>query len=292
MSIQATAWAIEQHEVPARPALVLQALANHASHVDGRCWPSIDTIAREARCSRRAVFGYLAALERNGYVEIVRTRKKSGRQGVNNYYLLFNRDPAPWHHFSAPPDDPEPPIAAEDAEAVEAIEAEPQEGVDLPDVDSRVQNAHPENLPPECKASAPGQSAPVCTRHVMPEPSDSRTSEFVERAGREPLTMVVPPSHRPQARTERAAASMAAEEEKPKQVFVFEGSDAWNAWQRHLQAKRGRGTPTTTASIDGKTRRGWWFWTLYPPKESAVSTGPPTLMSPDDEKEMAREMGR
>lgn len=284
MSIQASGWAIEQSEVPARPALVLIALANHASHVDGRCWPSIDTIALEARCSRRAVFGYLAALERNGYVEIVRTRKKSGRQGVNNYFLIFNRQANPWSHFHQEPD-PEPPISPEDVEAIEDIEAQ--------DVAARVQIPHPGNEPPECKASAPGQSATVCTPHVMPEPSDSRTLEQVE--GRAALASAgsAPPSYRPQSRTERAASTMAVEDTKPKRYPVFVGSEPWNYWVK-------RGHPPDLSSwieVNGKRCRGWYFPSLFPPPAKGPgdrTTSPNTQASPENEpdlSEFSREMG-
>lgn len=285
MSTQAYGWAIDQSDVPARPALVLMALANHASHVDGRCWPSIDTIAREARCSRRAVFGYLAALERNGYIEIVRTRKKSGRQGVNNYFILFDRKPEPWLYHQQP-DDPEPPMSAEDIAALEAEE-------EIQAAESRVQIEHPvnsvenpvENSPPECKADAPGQSATVCTRHVMPEPSDSRTLEQVE--GRAPLiTPSVPVGYRPKARIEQAASLLAAEEaSKPKRFPVIEGSEAWKSWVRHGHKR----TLTTSIEFNGRRYRGWYFETYFPPK----STGPPLdklQASPDDLAPFGKEM--
>ena len=68
MSIQAVAWVLDREELPARPKLVLVAIANHANHTDGYCWLKAETIAKEAACSPRAVFNFVGALIRNGYL--------------------------------------------------------------------------------------------------------------------------------------------------------------------------------------------------------------------------------
>ncbi len=299
MSIQAVAWAIEQSEVPPRPALVLIALANHANHIDGRAYLFIETIAKEARCSRRAVFGYIAALERNGYVEIRRTRKKSGRQGCNNYWLVFDRLPLPWAHLPDHHTEPEPPIAPEDAEIAEEQDLEENSPSDPSAIIQSAQNAPGSclvenrapvvnNPPPECKASAPGQSATVCTRQESSdsEPLDSITLSPVE--GRAPLRTNGPPlGYRPQARLEQAAGLQTSDEgRKPKPEFAFEGSRAYLAWKAHKEQTLGRSwNLLTTAIIEGKQRRGWWFPTLFPPK----STGPPpSLMTAADHEELTR----
>src|SRR5205814_1910141 len=119
------------------------------------------------------------ALERNCYVEVRRTRKKSGRQGTNNYWLVFDRLPLPWAHL---PDhaDPEPPIAPEDAEIVEDQSIEENSPPDTSAIPTEIQSANPapgsssvDNPPPECKACAPGQSANMCTPNKESKPSDS-----------------------------------------------------------------------------------------------------------------------
>lgn len=98
-----------------------------------------------------------------------------------------------------------------------------------------------------------------------------------------------PAGHQPQARLEQAAERQAAEESKPKIVFVFENDKPWQAWKAYKEHKLGRKwNLVTTAIIEGRHRRGWWFPTLYPPRES---TGPPnsgSLMTAADEEELAK----
>ena len=47
-------------------------------------------------------------------------------------------------------------------------------------------------------------------------------------------------------------------------LFVFEGSDAWNAWCEHRRRTEGRTTGYPVTTHEG--RRGWWFPSLWPPK--------------------------
>lgn len=97
------------------------------------------------------------------------------------------------------------------------------------------------------------------------EPSESSISESETRHRARG-----PKGFDPGARLVEAERLKAAEmERKAKPVFIHEGTRAWKAWQRHLLATRGRGSPATNALIDGKTARGWWFATCFPP------TGPP-----------------
>lgn len=67
MSVQWLAWAFQHAEATGGPRLVLLSLANHADE-SGVCWPSIDTLAREARLSRRRVEQALRELVRSGVV--------------------------------------------------------------------------------------------------------------------------------------------------------------------------------------------------------------------------------
>lgn len=71
MSVAALSWVLEHSDARLADRLVLLSLADHAKS-DGTCsWPSIDTIARHARISRRQAQYSLASLEESG--AIVRT---------------------------------------------------------------------------------------------------------------------------------------------------------------------------------------------------------------------------
>lgn len=74
-----------------------------------------------------------------------------------------------------------------------------------------------------------------------------------------------------------------------KRVFVIEGTRAWEAQLDERQRRTGiRSSPVTTAIIDGKARRGWYFESLFPQRE-AVATGPPVqpTMTQDDHDQVA-----
>jgi hypothetical protein len=123
MTIQSTAWATEQ-EVPGTAKLVLLALANHAEHTTGRCFGSIQVIAKEAYCTPRALLAYLMSLQRNGYVarRIILRGADGGRD--RRYWLRFDRRPAPWV-LSHDAED------AESAEASKPEEAEPHSALSI-----------------------------------------------------------------------------------------------------------------------------------------------------------------
>ena len=88
MSIQAVAWALDQ-DLPARPKLVLVAIANHADHTNGYCWLKAETIAREASCSPRSVYNFVGALVRNGYMRKALRKGEDGKQRANDYWIMF-----------------------------------------------------------------------------------------------------------------------------------------------------------------------------------------------------------
>src|SRR4029077_8045701 len=135
MSIQAVAWALEQDFTGETPKgrmvsahaakLVLISLANHADHVSGHCWPSAETIAREASCTVRSVYRLISALRRNGFIEVRKARGENGRQRANNYWLLFDPEPAPWQYFNRDLEDEEP-LDIEPGDSVSCGEEEPE----------------------------------------------------------------------------------------------------------------------------------------------------------------------
>jgi len=79
ISVQAISWVIEHSKQKSNAFVVLLMIANHA-HSDGtNAWPSVRTLAREARISPREVQYTLRELERSG--ELV-TRKRSGCSSI------------------------------------------------------------------------------------------------------------------------------------------------------------------------------------------------------------------
>lgn len=91
MSIHVMSWIFQHSEekVPGR-RLILLALADHA-HDDGRCsWPSIETLAKKTRMSRRGVQKALRGLELEG--RIVRDGWSAGQTVV---WRLILEEPPP-----------------------------------------------------------------------------------------------------------------------------------------------------------------------------------------------------
>ncbi len=101
MSIQAVAWVLSQkgEDLPGTARLVMIALANHADHTSGHCWPSIETISREAGCGERTASRYLGALRRNGWLDVRSTQRASGKFRSNDYWILFDHKPVPWRYY-------------------------------------------------------------------------------------------------------------------------------------------------------------------------------------------------
>lgn len=69
----------------------------------------------------------------------------------------------------------------------------------------------------------------------------------------------------------RVAAAKAKEEQKPTQVFVIEGTPAFEAWCAFKSREKGHAWRLADARhmVDGNFRRGWWFPTLFPPVAQA-----------------------
>lgn len=70
MSIQAVGWVLDHSTAEGRERLVLLSLANHAGRDEWECWPSVATIAREARVSVRTAQRSLRLLEEQGHIEV------------------------------------------------------------------------------------------------------------------------------------------------------------------------------------------------------------------------------
>jgi hypothetical protein len=67
---------------------------------------------------------------------------------------------------------------------------------------------------------------------------------------------------------ERFEGHMATATKLEAQRFIEHGTPQWDAWQAHLKAQRGRGSPTGSGFIDGRQVTGWTFPSEWPPAES------------------------
>jgi hypothetical protein len=271
MSIQAVGWVLSQkaEDLPGTARLVLISLANHANHVTGHSFNSIELIAKEAGCSERTASRYIYALSRNGFVDVRRTTRKDGKFRSNDYWIIFERISAPWQYFNRDgfgDDQKEPDANLADGEYTTEGLAEAVE--------------NPEDSP----GLAYGPSATVGITQSLLQPSESQPSptEIVDSPV-PGIASTVPIGYQPQARIEEAARNKAAEEARTsKPQPVIEGSKPWQAWIAHGHK------PGLVGKVDinGKVHRGWYFPSLYPPK----STGPPLPL--DDCSALADELGK
>lgn len=271
MSIQAVAWALDQ-DLPARPKLVLVSIANHASHTDGYCWLKAETIAGEASCSPRAVYNFIGDLIRNGYIRKAPRRGDDGKQRANDYWILFNREPAQWVGDRA---------AVEPEDAGEAAEDEPQDDVDrMHGVHAVSEPDQAPSEPVEKHAGAVGPYAPGCS-HTDAEPSKTKPNENPTNSIRmDGVRAGVPRGYRPPP-PQPIAAKTEGDPPDPMRFFVYEGTPAFDAWAKRKARESGlaKWHRTTTKVVDGKQRVGWYFPTLFPTGADSNATGPPATPS-------------
>ncbi len=84
MSVQAISWVLENSQARLGDRCVLIAIANHADSRGNNAWPSVRTIAREARLSTRQVQHALKRLCQIGELEV---QWGAGPHGTNRYCL-------------------------------------------------------------------------------------------------------------------------------------------------------------------------------------------------------------
>lgn len=284
MSIQAVAWALDQ-DVPGRPKLVLVAVANHANHTDGYCWLRADTIGREASCSVRSVWRFVAALERNGYIRKAPSRGNDGRQRANDYWLMFNRADAPWDSgrnvddWNDEQDEQEENGACGEDYIDPQVAAEPCASV-----------AHGGNPPDDSGGTRspvdkPNLSLGPCATGVThidsAEPSESKP-KIDARASNGGLVAGPPRAYRPPPPPPAKPQGSIVADREAKQIFVWIGTPAWDAWVAYKLKTTGvRWTLTTRTAVDtGDRRTGWWFPSLFPPDEPKPT---PTLSAADQQ---------
>jgi hypothetical protein len=286
VSIQAVAWALEQ-DLPARAKLCLVAIANHANHTTGYCWLEAETIAREASCSARSVWRFVGALARNGYIRKARRKGDDGKQRANDYWIMFGRPEAPWiKQGHEPDDDVEPDEGAKSGSQILGGGCPDPQQDGLPD--DTVSYGQESNLdhpqPVEKPLLAYGPCATGVTRIESAEPSKTNPEKDARARDREPQGLITGPprAYRPPPPLPEEPMGAIIADREAKQIFVYQGSRAWNAWCAHKFRKTGiRWSLTTTALIDGKWRSGWYFPSLFPPPETA--TGPPATITKDDQ---------
>lgn len=270
MSLEAITWAFRQ-EVPGTAKLVLLALANRADDETGECWPGMPRIAKDAFCSVRSAQMHIAALRRNGYVD-VRPMYSSGdgRQRSNHYWLLFDRQPAAWQSKPGDPQD----IADDGADSASHTNT-----TDDLETDSETKPIAPPPVQP---------AAPPCIEPSGFEPSTTEQVEIGGAAHCAPSIAPQPsaPPQRPKAATEGSkpkgfdpkarhreiARQEAAEETRRRtnRIFVFEGSDGWESWRKLKRAVDGSGLMFAVWS-EAEQRKGAHFCSLFPPRLEEVA---------------------
>lgn len=86
MTIKATNWAWDQKLDPTLK-LVLLALADNASDVGDKCWPSIKLVSRKSCISERTVQRCIKTLEERGFIKVTRRFRNNKSQTSNSYQL-------------------------------------------------------------------------------------------------------------------------------------------------------------------------------------------------------------
>ncbi|NLF00907.1 MAG: helix-turn-helix domain-containing protein [Anaerolineales bacterium] len=82
MAIRVMTWVWENADAKGSELLLLLALADNAAE-DGFCWPSLDSLARKVRMSRRSVMRLVESLERRGELTVIRSEGRNNRYVVN-----------------------------------------------------------------------------------------------------------------------------------------------------------------------------------------------------------------
>ena len=291
MSIQAVAWVLDQ-ELPARPKLVLISIANHADHTNGYCWLRAETIAAEAACTSRSVYRFIGALVRNGYLRKAPRRGDDGKQRANDYWMMFGRERVEWdwkRGLEGESDDESDELPDEDAENEETtsrgVASLPQDRISHGEevVDKPQQ-------PVDKHAVSVGPCDNRVSRYESAEPSKSK-SEKDARALEGVASGLVsgpPRTYRPPPPAPEQPMGAIIADREAKQIFVYQGSRAWDAWVKYKRDINGiHWSLTTTSVVDGRRRIGWYFPSLFPPS----STGPPPPSITGDDDEFMKQQG-
>jgi len=88
MSVQALGWVLDSSEATGSARLVLISIANHVGARGENGYPSMNTIAAEAKVSRNTAIAAVATLERIGELLVYENQGRIGRGGITNRYEM------------------------------------------------------------------------------------------------------------------------------------------------------------------------------------------------------------
>lgn len=173
MSVQWLAWVFEAAEVSGTQRLVLLSLANHADD-SGVCWPSLNTVAREARVSRRRAEDAVRGLVAAGFVEReVNAAPVARHAGYrSNLYRLVRSAGTSAHDVTGPPqssgpDTERPPVSSGPDETGPPHTS--YSGVDDSDQQPPPNRPPKPSVEPSVEPSAPAAAAPSLLDEASPE---------------------------------------------------------------------------------------------------------------------------
>ena len=78
---------LEAPDIAASEFAVLVALYSYADS-EGKCWPSLASIARRAHLAKRSTVRVLSSLEKNGYLARLKRFEKGSRELTSTLYTL------------------------------------------------------------------------------------------------------------------------------------------------------------------------------------------------------------
>lgn len=128
-----------------------------------------------------------------------------------------------------------------------------------------------------CNTYTPDQAETLAAFVCDVNRSDSHGIAVTRKDTPEPFPPALPPfsPHTPHITpnppTYPGAAATRAREPS-EAVWVSEGTRAWKRWVEHRGSKS---IPTTSRDIDGKRHTGWYFPSLFPPPEPALTDQSP-----------------
>lgn len=212
------------------PMLILFALAHYADD-NGKCWPSMHTLAAKCGMTRRNVIKTLDRLEAMGIVRVERRRTATGQPAANVYYLSTNGIVNPSSLCERMDSEPQFTMKAPDSEPQGTIDGEPQDT-------TIVNKTHVDGEP----------QFTVMVNHSSHEPI---IEQINKNKSKEPEAAAESSTH-VRAGAREAAAAAAAEPAPSAPASVDLGKD------RAPVAEQGRGAPhpLLAAWIEAHVERG------------------------------------
>jgi hypothetical protein len=222
MSHEASGWAFRQ-ELPAKVKIVLVALADQASEINGHvCYGRrhMKYLAKKSSCGERTLYRYLAALIRNGYL-LRDSGKAKGQE--NELYLQMDREAASYGKWTWKAGEPEANEADDDPQDIAAGSAKSEGGSAKTEEDKSAHFGIP-GLP-----------------HRVAESESLESTKEHRPADEKPLIGFSRQAQELERASGRAQAQKNLEPgEIPSKTFVQEGTRWWKAYAAY---KRSIGRP-------------------------------------------------